>query len=64
MLKKVLSFGTMKMNIILLFLVKDFMLVRKVDMKAMGLDDKTIMKALDTDEETLKITKKLLGMKN
>lgn len=34
------------------------------NMKAMGLDDKTIMKALDTDEETLKITKKLLGMKN
>lgn len=54
----------MNKNITLLFLARDFMLVRKVDMKAMGLDDKTIMKALDTDEETLKITKKLLGMKN
>lgn len=64
MLKNVLSFGTMNKNITLLFLARDFMLVRKVDMKAMGLDDKTIMKALDTDEETLKITKKLLGMKN
>ena len=64
MLKKVLSFGTMKKNITLLFLARDFTLARKVDMKAMGLDDKTIMKALDTDEETLKITKKLLGMKN
>ncbi len=34
------------------------------NMKASSLDDTTIMKLLNTDEDTLKITKKLLGMKN
>ena len=35
-----------------------------LNMKNNGLDDKTIIKLLNTDEDTLKITKKLLGMKN
>ena len=35
-----------------------------LNMKNNGLDNNTIIKFLNTDEDTLKITKKLLGMKN